>query len=45
MAYIDGFVVPVPKENIEAYKELASRSQSSGANTAPSTTRSGSPTT
>lgn len=27
MAYIDGFVVPVPKKNIEAYKELASRSQ------------------
>ena len=23
MAYVDGFVVPVPKKNIEAYKELA----------------------
>jgi uncharacterized protein YbaA (DUF1428 family) len=25
MAYVDGFVVPVPKKNMEAYKELASK--------------------
>lgn len=23
MAYVDGFVVPLPKENIEAYKKMA----------------------
>ncbi|MBN8940795.1 MAG: DUF1428 family protein [Rhizobiales bacterium] len=23
MTYVDGFVVPVPKQNIEAYKEMA----------------------
>jgi uncharacterized protein YbaA (DUF1428 family) len=23
MAYVDGFIVPVPKKNIEAYRELA----------------------
>lgn len=25
MAYVDGFVLPVPKENIEKYKEIATR--------------------
>lgn len=25
MSYIDGFVVPLPKENIDAYRELAER--------------------
>jgi len=25
MAYIDGFVVPVPKDKVEAYREIASR--------------------
>ena len=23
MAYIDGFIVPVPKKNVEAYRRLA----------------------
>jgi uncharacterized protein YbaA (DUF1428 family) len=26
MAYVDGFVVPVPKNNIEAYRELSAKS-------------------
>ena len=26
MNYVDGFVVPVPKKNLEAYRKLASRS-------------------
>ena len=25
MAYVDGFVVPIPKTNIERYREIASR--------------------
>ncbi len=25
MAYVDGFVVPVPKANIDAYKEMATK--------------------
>jgi uncharacterized protein YbaA (DUF1428 family) len=25
MAYVDGFVLPVPKKNIEAYREMASK--------------------
>lgn len=25
MPYVDGFVLPLPKENIEAYKEIASK--------------------
>lgn len=25
MAYVDGFVLPVPKENIEKYKKIATR--------------------
>ena len=23
MAYVDGFIVPVPKKNVEAYKRMA----------------------
>ena len=27
MAYVDGFVVPVPKENLELYKDMARRAE------------------
>ena len=27
MAYVDGFVVPVPKKNLAAYRKLASKAR------------------
>jgi len=31
MAYVDGFVLPVPKKNLEKYREIASKAGASGA--------------
>ena len=45
MAYVDGFVVPVPKKKVEAYRRLAARPVKSGATMARSTSRSAWPTT
>jgi uncharacterized protein YbaA (DUF1428 family) len=30
MAYVDGYVVPVPKKNIEAYRQMASKAGAIG---------------
>ena len=44
--YVDGFVVPVPKKNLAAYKKMATQGgQDLDASTARSTTSSASPTT
>ena len=45
MPYVDGFVLAVPKDKIEAYKELAQRPARSGWSTARSTMSSASATT
>ena len=46
MAYVDGFVVPVPKKKLDAYlADGAARPARSGASTARSTTTNASPTT
>ena len=44
MPYVDGFVIPVPKKQVSAYRNMA-RKAGSGASTARSTTRNASPTT
>ena len=44
--YVDGFVVPVPRENVAAYRRMAQKAgQVSGASTARSNSWSASPTT
>ena len=43
--YVDGFVVPVPKKNIDAYKASRRRPDRSGRSTARSNTSNASPTT
>ena len=45
MAYVDGFIVPVPKKNLEAYRLLARKPARCGASTARSISRNASPTT
>ena len=45
MPYIDAFVVPVPKKNIAAYRQMSRRPARSGASTARSSTASASATT
>lgn len=45
MPYVDGFVLPVPKKKIEAYRRIARKAGKSGANTARWTTWNASPTT
>jgi uncharacterized protein YbaA (DUF1428 family) len=45
MAYIDGFVVPVPKRKLDAYRQLARKAGKSGASTARSPMSRASPTT
>ena len=43
--YVDGFVMPLPKANVERYREIATRRVSSGRSTARSPTWSASPMT
>jgi uncharacterized protein YbaA (DUF1428 family) len=38
MAYVDGFIVPVPKKNLAAYRRISQKAGRSGANMAPSST-------
>ena len=45
MNYVDGFVVPVPKKNLGAYRRMARKAARSGASTARWSTSSASPTT
>ncbi len=45
MAYVDGFVVAVPKKNLPAYKKMALAPARSGWSTARWSSRSASPTT
>ena len=42
--YVDGFLVPVPSNNVEAYRKLARKAGRSGWNTARSNTWSALPT-
>ena len=43
--YVDGFVLPVPKKNLQAYRRMAQKAGKSGASTARSIPSSASPTT
>jgi uncharacterized protein YbaA (DUF1428 family) len=43
--YVDGFVIPVPKDKVDAYMDMAREGASSGASTARSSSASASPTT
>ena len=43
--YVDGFVLPVPKRNVDAYRRIARRAGKGGGSTARSSTGSASPTT
>jgi uncharacterized protein YbaA (DUF1428 family) len=45
MKYVDGFVLPVPKKNLHAYRRMARKAGKSGVSTAHSTTRNASATT
>ncbi len=45
MAYVDGFVLPVPKKKLQAYRRMAQKAGRSGASTARSSTSSAWPTT
>lgn len=38
MRYVDGYVLPVPKKNIAAYRRMAQAAGKSGATMAPSST-------
>ena len=44
MAYVDGFIIPVPKKQLDAYRRMSRKPGGSGASTARSSTRSVSPT-
>lgn len=45
MPYVDGYVLPVPKKNLPAYRRMARKAGESGGSTAPSSTGSASVTT
>ena len=45
MPYVDGFVLPVPTDNLAAYRRMAARQARYGASTARSNTSNASPMT
>lgn len=45
MAYVDGFVVPVPKKSLAAYRRMARQAGRFGASTARSSSGNAWPTT
>jgi uncharacterized protein YbaA (DUF1428 family) len=43
--YVDGFLIPLPKKNLNAYRRLAQKAGKCGRTTVPWTTRNASATT